>query len=65
MSRKYKFVDLIISKANSLTPDIQDTPRKNWGRAFKKMHSNGEDSLIIPDIFVEETYESIETGQKN
>lgn len=32
-------------------------PRKGWGKAFKKMHENGDDQLLIDDIFEDETFD--------
>lgn len=32
-------------------------PRKNWEKAFKKMHENGDDQLLIDDVFEDETLE--------
>ncbi len=32
-------------------------PRKNWEKAFKKMHENGEDQMLIDDIFEDENFE--------
>ena len=32
-------------------------PRKDWGKAFKKMHENGDDQLLIPDVFEDENLE--------
>ena len=32
-------------------------PRKNWEKAFKKMHNNGEDQLLINDVFEDENFE--------
>jgi antitoxin MazE len=29
-------------------------PRKGWAEAFKKMHTNGDDKLLMPDIFEDE-----------
>lgn len=29
-------------------------PRKNWEKAFKKMHANGDDQLLIDDVFADE-----------
>jgi len=29
-------------------------PRKNWGKAFKTMHENGDDQLLMEDIFEDE-----------
>jgi antitoxin MazE len=32
-------------------------PRNNWEKAFKEMHENGDDKLIVEDIFEEENIE--------
>jgi antitoxin MazE len=32
-------------------------PRKGWDKAFKKMHDNGDDKLILPDVFHDENLE--------
>jgi antitoxin MazE len=32
-------------------------PRKGWEKAFKKMHENGEDELLMPDVFDDETFD--------
>jgi len=32
-------------------------PRKGWEKAFKKMHENGDDQLLIDDVFEDETFE--------
>jgi antitoxin MazE len=32
-------------------------PRNNWEKAFKEMHENGDDKLIIEDIFEDENIE--------
>ena len=31
-------------------------PRKNWEEAFKKMHENGDDQLLIDDVFEDENF---------
>ena len=31
-----------------------DVKRKDWERAFKEMAANGDDQLIIPDLFNDE-----------
>ena len=33
------------------------TARKGWENEFKKMRENGDDQLLIPDIFNDETFE--------
>ncbi len=32
-------------------------PRKGWEDAFVQMHATGEDELLIPDVFEDETFE--------
>lgn len=32
-------------------------PREGWEEAFKKMHENGDDQLIIPDVFDDENFD--------
>ena len=32
-------------------------PREGWEESFKQMHENGDDRLLIPDVFDEETWE--------
>ena len=32
-------------------------PRKNWEKAFQEMHKNGEDQLLIDDVFDDENFE--------
>jgi antitoxin MazE len=31
--------------------------RKGWDKAFKKMHDNDENKLILPDVFKDEDFE--------
>lgn len=31
--------------------------RKGWEKAFKKMHENGDDTLLLADIFEDENLE--------
>ena len=35
-----------------LKPKIE--PRKGWEDAFKKMHENGDDQLLLNDVFEDE-----------
>ena len=32
----------------------EDTKRKGWEQAFKEMAENGDDQLVIPDVFNDE-----------
>jgi antitoxin MazE len=49
-------VDLILDKGQIIIKPLFK-PRKGWDKAFMEMHANGDDKLIIPDIFVEENLE--------
>lgn len=40
----------IILKPNSV-------PRKGWEKSFKQIRENGDDKLLIDDIFEDETFE--------
>jgi hypothetical protein len=31
-------------------------PRKGWSEAFQKMHEAGDDKLLIPDVFEDESF---------
>ncbi len=33
-------------------------PREGWDEAFRQMHQNGDDKLLIPDVFEDETWEA-------
>lgn len=33
---------------------LVSTPRKEWEEAFKKMHENGDDQLLIDDVLEDE-----------
>jgi antitoxin MazE len=49
-------VDLILDKGQIIIKPLSK-PRKGWDKAFMEMHANGDDKLIIPDIFEEENLE--------
>lgn len=49
-------VELILEKSQIvIRPKTQI--RKNWDKAFMQMNQSGEDSLLIDDVFEEETFE--------
>lgn len=49
-------IELILEKGFIvLIPKAE--PRKNWEKAFKTMHENGEDQMLIDDIFEDENFE--------
>jgi antitoxin MazE len=49
-------VELILEKGYIILKPKQE-PRKGWEKAFKKMHENGDDKLIINDVFQDENLE--------
>ncbi len=49
-------IELILEKGFIvLKPKAE--PRKNWEKAFKTMHENGDDQMLIDDIFDDENFE--------
>ena len=46
-------IELVLEK-NYIILKPKTSPRKDWEKSFKKMHENGEDRLLIPDIFEDE-----------
>jgi antitoxin MazE len=56
---KYKIndkIELILEK-DYIILKPKTEPRKNWEMAFKKMHKNGDDQLLMDDIFEDEKFE--------
>ena len=54
---KYNFketVELVLEKDYIIIKPKAE-PRKGWEKAFKKMHENGDDRLLMPDFFDNET----------
>lgn len=49
-------VELILEKGYIILMPKAD-PRKNWEKAFKKMHENGDDQLLMNDVFEDENFE--------
>ncbi len=46
-------LELILEKGKIiLMPKAK--PRKGWGQAFKEMHLNGDDKLLVNDVFDDE-----------
>ena len=49
-------VEVILEKGYLiLKPKAQ--PRQGWEKEFKKMHDNGDDQLLISDVFEDENLE--------
>ncbi len=56
---KYNFqdkIELILEKGYIILK-AKVEPRKNWEKSFKKMRENGDDQLLIDDIFGDENFE--------
>ena len=49
-------VELILEKGFMILKP-KNTPRKGWEKSFKKMHENGDDQLLINDVFEDENFE--------
>lgn len=49
-------VELILEKGYIILKP-KNEPRKNWEKSFKKMAKNGDDQLLIDDIFEDENFE--------
>lgn len=40
---------------------MKTLPRQNWEAAFQEMHANGDDELLIADIFEDEDFEEYDS----
>ncbi len=49
-------VELILEKGYIILKPKAE-PRKNWEKAFKKMRENGDDQLLMDDVFEDENFE--------
>lgn len=49
-------VELILEKGHIILKPIS-SPRKNWEKEFKKMSENGDDKLLMNDVFEDENLE--------
>lgn len=49
-------IELILEKGYIILKPKAE-PRKNWEKAFKKMQENGDNQLLIDDVFTDETFE--------
>ncbi len=49
-------VELILEKGYIIIKPKKEA-RKGWEKAFKKMHENGDDKLIISDFFEDENFD--------
>ena len=49
-------VEVILEKGQIVIKPLS-RPRKGWEKAFKKMAENGDDRLLINDVFDDENHE--------
>ena len=49
-------VEIILEKSQIIIRPKTEV-RKNWAEAFKQMHQNGDDKLLMDDVFEEETFD--------
>ncbi|MFZ4754277.1 MAG: AbrB/MazE/SpoVT family DNA-binding domain-containing protein [Chitinophagaceae bacterium] len=49
-------IELILEK-DYIILKPKTEPRKGWEKSFKKMHQNGDDQLLMNDVFEDETFE--------
>lgn len=49
-------VELILEKSYIILKP-KASPRKGWDKAFKKMHENGDDKLLLNDVFQDENFD--------
>lgn len=49
-------VELILEKGFIILKP-KEYPRKEWEKAFQKMHENGDDKSLMPDVFEDENVE--------
>jgi len=49
-------VELLLEKECIIIKPVIE-PRKNWEKAFEKMHESGDDQALISDVFEDETFE--------
>lgn len=49
-------VNLILEEEKIVIEPIT-TPRKGWENSFNEMNENGDDRLLIDDVFEDETHE--------
>lgn len=49
-------IELILEK-DYIIIKPKTEPRKGWEKSFKKMHENGDDQLLMNDVFEDEIFE--------
>ena len=49
-------VEIILEMGQIILKPIEN-PRKNWDVSFEKMHQEGDDTLLLTDVFEDEDFE--------
>jgi antitoxin MazE len=49
-------IELILEKGQIILRPISE-PRKGWDKAFQKMQENGDDQLLMNDVFEDENFD--------
>ncbi len=59
---KYQITDKIelILEEDCIIMKPITKPRQGWEKAFQAMHKNGDDELLIDDIFEDENFEELD-----
>ena len=50
-------MEMILEKGQIILRPIAE-PRKGWDKAFQKMHEQGDDTLLIDDVFDDEDFDA-------
>lgn len=49
-------VELILEKGQIVIRPLSK-PRNGWDKAFMEMHANGDDQLLVDDVFEDESHD--------
>ena len=49
-------MELVLEKSYIILKP-KNSPRKGWEKSFKKMHENGDDKLLMSDVFEDENFD--------
>lgn len=49
-------IEMILEKGKIILKP-KSVPRKGWEKSFKLMHENGDDALLVDDVFEDENFE--------
>lgn len=56
---KYNITDIVelILEKEYIIIKPKTAARAGWEKSFRKMHENGDDKLLMPDVFDDENFE--------